>query len=108
MNSLSNFSIEELKAIPLKELLAFQKQLTVAIEERKQMEKKEVMEKIQALVSESGFSMEEVLSKKAKKKAVAKYRHPENSQETWVGLGRKPQWLQTLLDQGADLEDFKI
>jgi len=108
MSQLSNLSIEELKKIPLKELLAFQEQLIVAIEERKLAEKNEVMEKIQALVSESGFSMDEVLSNKVKKKAAVKYRHPDNAEYTWTGRGRKPKWLQALLDQGADEDDFKI
>jgi len=89
-------------------LLAFQEQLIVAIEERKLAEKTEVMEKIQALVSESGFSMDEVLSNKVKKKAVIKYRHPDNAEYTWTGRGRKPKWLQSLLDQGANEDDFKI
>jgi DNA-binding protein H-NS len=38
----------------------------------------------------------------------AKYRNPDNRQQTWAGRGLKPRWLTRLLRQGRKLEDLAI
>jgi DNA-binding protein H-NS len=38
----------------------------------------------------------------------AKYRNPDNPEETWAGRGRKPKWVQDRLDQGTPLEELLI
>lgn len=43
----------------------------------------------------------------AKAPGVVKYRGPNG--ETWAGgLGRKPQWVRSIIDSGRDIEDFKV
>jgi DNA-binding protein H-NS len=39
---------------------------------------------------------------------AAKYRNPENPQETWAGRGLKPRWLAAALKSGKKIEDFAI
>lgn len=54
-------------------------------------------------------SMGEKIAKatKAKEPAEVKYRGPNG--ETWGGgRGRKPAWVQAILDAGGDIEKFKI
>jgi len=44
---------------------------------------------------------------KSSKPAVVKYRGPNG--ETWSGgRGRKPQWVQDVLQQGRSLEEFSV
>lgn len=46
-------------------------------------------------------------TKWSKEPAIVKYRGPNG--ETWSGgRGRKPTWIQSILDAGGDIEAFKI
>ena len=108
----SKISAEDLAKSPLKELLELQTKLNKAIELRKKADRYEVFAKINALASESGFSLDELLNQKASKlkktPAIVKYRNPNNQAEGWAGRGRKPKWVEELLAQGKDLEDFAV
>jgi len=87
---------------------------------QKEINKKEKA-KIQALRSElediaksrSGLSVEEVFgfdTKKKKNKTVgeAKYRNPNNVEQTWTGRGKRPHWIQQALAKNGSLDDFLI
>ena len=108
MTNLYEVHNEELQQKSLKELIDFQDKLTLAIEERKVTEREEVMKQINELANNSGFSLDELIKNKPKKKAVIKFRNHENHDETWTGRGRKPAWLQAKLDEGAFEDDYKI
>ncbi|WP_245725633.1 H-NS family nucleoid-associated regulatory protein [Pandoraea oxalativorans] len=38
----------------------------------------------------------------------ARYRDPANPLNTWSGWGQRPAWLVTYLDEGRQLEEFRI
>jgi len=70
---------------------------------------------IRAIAESVGMPVLELIagipaSGKTKPAAVAKprvvvpvkYRNPENSEETWTGRGRTPNWMQQKLDAGID------
>lgn len=38
----------------------------------------------------------------------AKYRHPDKPELSWAGTGSRPKWLQSELDKGRDIEDFRV
>ena len=38
----------------------------------------------------------------------AKYRNPDNPDETWSGRGRQPKWVQAAISHGRRLEDLAI
>lgn len=46
--------------------------------------------------------------RRRKRAARAKYRDPENAENTWIGKGKPPKWLQEKLDQGASKDEFLI
>ena len=38
----------------------------------------------------------------------AKYRNPQNPDETWTGIGRSPKWVQAILgERGIEMAAFK-
>ena len=44
----------------------------------------------------------------ARRKRPAKYRDPQNREQTWSGIGRTPGWVQAVLDErGIDMAAFK-
>jgi len=46
--------------------------------------------------------------KPARRKVAAKYRDPNNADQTWVGRGMTPKWMADLIAGGAAKEDFLI
>ena len=43
-----------------------------------------------------------------RRKMPAKFRNPQNPEETWTGIGRSPKWVQAILaERGIDMAAFK-
>lgn len=83
-------------------------------EDRKETEKIELIEHIKQKAESLGIPLEEIAEeltkgrKRKRSKIEPKYRNPENHEETWTGRGRAPQWMQNLLNQGRQKEEFLI
>ena len=103
----------DLADLGLKDLIDLQQRVAVAIVERQQTERADLKSKIAALAAEAGLSLDEVLGLRRgrsgpKAPVAAKYRNPENPEETWSGRGRKPNWLVAKLQKrGTAIEDFR-
>ncbi|MEW4336452.1 H-NS histone family protein [Chromobacterium vaccinii] len=100
--------LQALSFIELKDLLA---QVEAEIGQREKAEKVEAKSKILELAKAHGLSLDELFKQaesKVKKPVEAKYRHPADASLTWSGRGRKPLWMQELLDQGKTLEELAI
>lgn len=41
-------------------------------------------------------------------KSPPQYRNPADLSQTWTGMGRKPNWLVEAMEQGHDIEEFRI
>ncbi len=106
--NLEELTFDKLKVLPLKDLLSLQEKLNEAVEVRRDTEKNELLEKMTLLASESGYSLDELLGNKPKKSVKIRYRNPDNFSDTWTGRGRKPKWVEALLDAGKSLEDIEI
>lgn len=98
----------DLKPLSLSELEELAHDVQKEIERRKKQEIKQVAADIKALVAQSGLTLDEVLSVKTKQKGPAKYRNPENPEQTWAGRGKRPDWLRDALAAGRDLEEFSV
>jgi DNA-binding protein H-NS len=96
-----------------------QKQLNELIlraEERKQVLRQERLvrarEKIDALATSEGFTIEELfaLGRKRARKAAAKpkFRNPMAPHETWSGRGRAPRWYVAAVKAGKKDKDLLI
>lgn len=73
---------------------------------------------IEKIAAATGYSVEELLGLRAgkarkvatgpKKPVADKYRNPKDHTQTWSGRGKRPKWLQEVLDRGGKLENFLI
>lgn len=104
----------DIDTMTVRELSEFHSEITRVMAEKKISEKAELKAKLAALANESGFSLEDILGLRKGKGAgkslgIAKYRNPENSEETWTGRGRKPNWLvDKLKKRGVTMDEFAI
>lgn len=103
----------DLSSYSLGDLYELNEQVLQEIERQKETEVITIRTKMEALASDLGMTVEEVLAKTYMKKnnrhiSHPKYRNPENPEQTWTGRGKRPRWLQQALSQGAALEDFAI
>src|SRR5688572_26426265 len=89
--------------------------LQVKAEQAKRDELKEVVAKIKVAIDAYGISPQDLFGTSAAgankklaggkaKSATAKY--SDGAGNTWVGLGKRPRWVQEALAAGRKLEDF--
>lgn len=88
----------------LKELLAERTKLDAEIANVRKAESAAALKKVHELISEFGFTAQQVLPWKPaeKKQSVAKYLD-EKSGATWSGRGKPPAWI-----AGRNRDDFLI
>ena len=105
---MAEFNIE---AMSLKELKSLQKDLAKAISNFEDRKKSDARSKLEGIAKEMGYSLAELVGtdvKPTRAPAAAKYRHPDNSDLTWSGRGRKPLWFVAALDAGKSPEDLAV
>lgn len=103
-----------LKNMSRKDLLKLrddvEKELTL-VEER---ERKEALRAAEDAAAKFGFSLDDLSGgrkrkgKGARSKSAPKYRNPDNADQTWTGLGRKPQWFHDQVGKGVDPSKMEI
>lgn len=102
----------ELATLSYTELLALRTQVEAKLKERDAEEKAAAKRQILEIAKASGLSLEDILGKSAggatRKPVAAKYQHPSDPSLTWTGRGRKPMWVQTMLDEGHSLDSMAI
>lgn len=101
----------ELSKLSLAELPALLNTVQTEISRRENEEKANAKKQIMELAKSYGLSLDDVLSKvttAARKPVEAKYKNPNDESQTWTRRGRKPVWVQALLDEGFSLEDLAI
>jgi DNA-binding protein H-NS len=97
--------------LSLKELVALEAKLQLAIEAARSKGRAELKQKMADLAEAHGFSVGELFGGKLggkKSVSAAKYANPEDKSATWTGRGRKPNWLVGRLKKGAKISDFEI
>ena len=105
---MAEFDVETLS---LKELKSLQKDLGKAISTFEDRQKSDARSKLEIIAKEMGYSLAELVGtdvKPTRAPAAAKYRHPDNSDLTWSGRGRKPLWFVAALDAGKSPEDLAV
>ncbi|MES2206350.1 MAG: H-NS histone family protein [Pseudomonadota bacterium] len=99
----------DLTNLSFTDLQNLQKELQNQFKTRQSQNLKEARAAIKEVESRYGYTVEEILAgKKAANSVEAKFRNPENNEETWTGRGKKPKWVQDALANGQSLDNFKI
>ena len=100
---LSNMSLSELKKL--------QKNVTKAIDSYQDRQRKDALAAAEAAANKMGYTLADLTGlshKKAKTVSAPMYRHPENSEMTWTGRGRQPDWIKSALENGQSKDEFLI
>jgi DNA-binding protein H-NS len=101
---------ENINDLSIEELISLNEKIEERINRLRRTErnaaKKKILEMAKAYEIELSFKEETISTQKSKK--PAKYKNPENHEQTWNGHGKKPGWLEGLLSQGRKLEEFLI
>ncbi len=101
----------ELENLSLKELKQLQKDVSVAIEQYKERERRKALAEVEAFARERGLTpadLSEIGLKRSRKPAAPKYANPADRSQTWTGRGRKPRWVVAALAEGKTLEDLAL
>ncbi len=108
--NLDNLTIAELDALIAQAVELIEKKRAQALVDAKA--------EIEKIAAATGMSVEELLGLKAgkakkaagaaKKPVAEKYRNPKDHTQAWTGRGKRPRWLQEMLDRGGKLENFLI
>lgn len=74
--------------------------------------RREARQAAEEAVKPFGFSLEELVgstkSKGSRTPPPVRYRHPENPELTWSGLGRQPRWMVEQLAAGKSKDEFEV
>lgn len=92
------------------ELLELQSGIEKEVQVRRSMEKDRLRKKFQEQANAAGMTLDEIFGKAPAGKGTVKvkFRDPEEPSNTWAGRGRKPKWLVKALEQGRDIEEFRV
>ena len=108
-------TIDDLNAMPIDDLVTLIERANATHERRRAERKAALKREFEVKLKLEGFTLDDVLGEaskpagKPKRKTMPpKYAHPDKSELTWSGLGRKPGWLQELLAHGADLDEMRV
>ena len=67
---------------------------------------------LEAQARDAGFDVYELFgiakTKGAKRVVVSTYRNPKNPEQTWPGIGKRPDWIRAAINAGETLESMKI
>ncbi len=101
----------DLNSMSLDDLKKLQKDVNKAIDGYEDKQRKAALGAVEAAAREMGFTLVELMGmpgKKTKSVSPAKYRHPENPEQTWTGRGRQPDWMKDALENGQSKDEFLI
>ena len=102
----------DLESLSLAELKSLEKDIAKAISGFGDRKKAEAMNALEEHAKALGFSLAELTGKKVRKARAgsgeARYRHPENPDVTWSGLGRRPAWFTVAIDDGKSADSMAV
>jgi DNA-binding protein H-NS len=99
--------------LSLPDLKAFHEHVGAILAERTAQAREDFRQDFLSKLELFGMSLDDFKPEPPKKERKTrdlkpKYRHPTVTDWTWHGVGRQPQWVKELLDQGHSLEEFLI
>ena len=108
---LASINLESLDIEQLADLLG---KAQTEMASREKGNRKELRAELERRVAAEGYKMTDIFpefgtgASSARRKRPAKYRNPQNPEQTWSGIGRTPRWVQAIVDErGIDVATFK-
>ncbi len=99
----------DLDSMTKEELTALRKGVEKALASFEKRQKEAALAAAQKAAQEHGFSLDEILGRKAAgKTSVPKFRNPEDPSQTWSGRGRQPAWYKAAIAAGNSPADLEI
>ena len=83
---------------------------------RERQRRKDLRSELERRITAEGYKMSDIFPELGsatgtaarRQKRPAKYRNPQNPDDTWSGIGRTPKWVQAILgERGIDAAAFK-
>lgn len=97
----------DLENMTLLELLDLQKRLPTLIAYKQDEVRKDVLQKTAHLAAKYGLTLEDLISKGRKRRAV-RYVNPADPSQTWSGVGSRPKWVREWITAGGELVTLKV
>ena len=109
---MTSIDLEPFDIDQLAELLG---QAHTELASREKENRKELRAELERRVAAEGYKMGDIFpelgttsSSGTRRRRPAKYRDPQNPDQTWSGIGRSPKWVQAILvERGIDMAAFK-
>lgn len=93
-------------------LLQMQKEIPIELKKRDKTLRQDLKKRVQKMVEEAGYSLDEVLTSSKPKSPITKtspkFCDPTDNSSTWTGRGRKPLWVLAALEAGKSMDDLLI
>ena len=107
-----------LEGMDADELRQVQKRVEGLIGDSQDRKRREAMAAMERVAKEHGFKLSELVGEgksakggkpgAGKSTAPAKYANPDDPQQMWSGLGRRPSWVREALNSGRSLGNLAI
>lgn len=110
----------DLKSMNRKELEKLKANIDKALVKIAEKDKKAAIAAAEKAAAAHGFSLADIADAASakpktrsaaagpKKPSVPKYRNPEDTDQTWTGKGRQPEWFKSALAAGKSPDDMEI
>ena len=106
----------DLKGLNVDQLSELVGKVQTEMASREKRRRQELRAELERRVAAEGYKMGDIFPElgtsapagRRRRKMPAKYRNPQNPEETWTGIGRSPKWVQEILsERGIDMAAFK-
>ena len=105
----------DLEALNIDQLAELLTKTHAELASREKENRKALRAELERRVAAEGYKMIDIFpelssaaSANTRRKRPARYRDPQNPDQTWSGIGRTPKWVQAILDErGINMAAFK-
>ena len=106
----------DLKGLDIDQLTALFGNVQTEMASREKRKRQELRSELERRMAAEGYKLNDIFPEAGgggqpagrRQKMPPKYRNPQNSDETWTGIGRSPKWVQAILaERGIDVVAFK-
>ena len=99
----------DIDSMDLRQLRALRIEIDKALHSYETRKRQAALEEVKKIAQKYRVPLHELLDAPRKSKPITpKYQHPDDSNLTWSGRGRKPRWVEEQLASGKGLTDLAI